>query len=109
MLARVMRLGAGVAAIGQIFLPGEKVPASGVYKCTAGCEHEFVAAAAGESLPTLPAGCRGATWTLAGRHPTEEAVSLGQENLPILMQNDSVTPAESRGSPAQEQRQIPPG
>jgi hypothetical protein len=55
---------------GDSFRPGEIVPASGIYRCDAGCGHGFESTdVKGHRFPPLPNGCRGGRWT--AEHLTE--------------------------------------
>jgi hypothetical protein len=54
---------------GDVFHPGEIVPASGIYECDAGCGHQYSTDVEGHRFPPMRAGCAGKGWKLLSKTP----------------------------------------
>ncbi|MEU6577354.1 hypothetical protein [Streptomyces sp. NPDC046805] len=49
---------------GKVYHPGEIVPASGIYECDCGEEHDYSTDVKGHRFPPMQHDCRGSGWTL---------------------------------------------
>jgi hypothetical protein len=57
---------------GDVFRPGSKVQASGIYECDSpGCDHQWSTNVKGHTFPPMQHGCDGRGWRLRNRTPTD--------------------------------------
>lgn len=57
------------ASVGDVFKPGQKVRASGIYKCDSGCGHSYSTNVKGHTFPPMDDGCSGQGWKLESKTP----------------------------------------
>lgn len=58
-------------AAGQVYHPGETVPASGIYECDGqGCDHQWSTNVKGHTFPPMHGDCAGRGWRMKSQTPT---------------------------------------